>query len=465
MELLAVFVILSTMNDEYLNHGKNMHKKSSLLKRFIVYIGFFCLLLFIYPDYSHAAIGTNLIHTYKFDGDLFDSTGSDDFTNTGTLFSTYGKKFGTNSVLSGGYYTGIVDSTFPTTVFDGDFTIHFWIRFNSGGYGEWLLEAYDPSYSNYWFSVLRSTTGQLSINMYDGPSNGNNNPSFLTTCAITDTTTTHQIIITRNTSTALLTAYIDGANCGSVTDTTVGHHVSASVFSFLSNHAAQLGTPAGADELYIWNRALSSTEIGTMWDGNNGLECPINCNTTSTATSSQDYIYSNGSINTSNIFSMSSTTLTFGAIDYSACDVTSININPFASSSLSWGTFAIPSCILQSFKLLFFGLNGFDTYNITNFVNSSSSTLPFLMFKFMGGALVYINPLTGELINLPNASSSLVFSIPLFGTSSPVSLDINASSSVITKIHLPDPIDKAASNIEMAVFFVMWAIIFRYINI
>jgi hypothetical protein len=183
------------------------------------------------------------------------------------------------------------------------------------------------------------------------------------------------------------------------------------------------------------------------------------------STTTQDYTYTNGGITTSDIFNMGSTTVNFAAIDYAACNVSSITIDPFASSSLSWGTFDIPQCILQSFKLLLFGTNGFDTYNIINFVNRSSSTLPFLMFKFMGGSLLYINPLTGALINLPNATSSMVFSIPLFSTSSPVSLNLNASSSILNTIKLPEAIDKTASTIEIAVFFVMWAIIFRYINI
>jgi hypothetical protein len=185
----------------------------------------------------------------------------------------------------------------------------------------------------------------------------------------------------------------------------------------------------------------------------------------STGSTTQDYQYTQGGITTSDIFNIGSTTVNFGTVDYTACDVSSINIYPFASSSLSWGTFNIPQCILQSFKLLLFGSDGFNTYNVIHFVNNSSSTLPFLMFKFMGGSLLYINPLTGALKDLPNASSSMIFSIPLFGTSSPVLLDINASSSILNTIKLPEAVDKTASTIEIAVFFVMWAIIFRYINI
>jgi hypothetical protein len=184
-----------------------------------------------------------------------------------------------------------------------------------------------------------------------------------------------------------------------------------------------------------------------------------------TGSTTQDYTYTNGGITTNDIFNMGSTTVNFGTVDYTACDVSSITIDPFASSSLSWGTFNIPQCILQSFKLLLFGTDGFDTYNVIHFVNNSSSTLPFLMFKFMGGSLIYINPLTGALKDLPNATSSMIFNIPLFSTTTPVSLDLNASSSILNTIKLPEAIDKTASTIEIAVFFVMWAIIFRYINI
>lgn len=182
-------------------------------------------------------------------------------------------------------------------------------------------------------------------------------------------------------------------------------------------------------------------------------------------TSTQDYQYNTGALTTDDIFKMGSTTISFGTIDYTACDVTSIEVNPFASSSLSWGTFNIPQCILQSFKLLLFGTNGFDTYNVTNFVNTSSSTLPFLTFKFMGGALVYINPLTGELINLPNASSSLVFNIPMFGTTTPLHLNVMASSSAISSLQVPEAMDNVMATVEIVIFFVLWATIFRYINI
>lgn len=215
------------------------------------------------------------------------------------------------------------------------------------------------------------------------------------------------------------------------------------------------------DECLIYDRAITSTEVTELYNAGEGYN-PIN---EGGGGGGGDYTYNSGSLSTSDIFNVSSTSISFGAIDYSACDVTSISVDLFASTTLNWGTFNVPTCILQSFKLLLFGTNGFDSYNITNFVNSSSSTLPFLMFKFMGGSLIYINPITGQLINLPNASSSLVFSVPLFGTSSPFLIDITASSTYLTGLQVPEPIDRAMATIEMVVFFLIWAIIFRYINI
>jgi hypothetical protein len=58
-----------------------------------------------------------------------------------------------------------------------------------------------------------------------------------------------------------------------------------------------------------------------------------------------------------------------------------------------------------------------------------------------------------------------VFSVPLFGTSSPFLIDITASSTYLTGLQVPEPIDRAMATVEMVVFFLIWDIIFRYINI
>ncbi len=180
------------------------------------------------------------------------------------------------------------------------------------------------------------------------------------------------------------------------------------------------------------------------------------------STSTIDFSFSTSSIiDLTGAFGLGSTTIPFGSIDFGACDVTSININPFATSSLTWGTFNVPSCVLQSVKFIFFGLDGFDTYRITNFVNTSSSTLPFVFFKFVSSALVYINPLTGELINLPTGTSTNVFEVPLFSTSSPTEINIMASTSNL--ITIPNALDNVFATIEFVAFAITWGLLFRFI--
>jgi hypothetical protein len=223
--------------------------------------------------------------------------------------------------------------------------------------------------------------------------------------------------------------------------------------------------PSGSiDEAYYYNRYINSTEVSQLYTS----FYPFVGGGTSTTTTIDATFSTSTLLDVTGAFHMGSTTLSFGAIDFGACDVNSINLNPFASSSLSWGTFSIPSCFVQSVKFLLFGLDGFDTYRITNFINTSSSTLPFLTFKFIAGTLVYINPVTGELINLPsNATTSLNFSIPLFGTSTAqmFNIPIEASSTFLSGIHVPVVMDQTMATIEFIVFAVMWGTLFRYINI
>lgn len=188
-----------------------------------------------------------------------------------------------------------------------------------------------------------------------------------------------------------------------------------------------------------------------------------------TSTSTISYNFATSSlIDVTGAFNLASTSISFGAINFSACDVSSIQANPFASSSLSWGTINVPLCFLQSFKFLFFGLDGFDSYRITNFLNTSSSTLPFVMFKFISSGLVYINPVSGELINLPSEGDTFKQDVPfptLENPTSTISLNFMASSSIIEGIHAPVSVDKTLASIELIFFLLAWGIIFRFINI
>lgn len=420
--------------------------------------------------YAHADLGDNLIHSYDFESSSIDLVSTADLTLlSGATFTAYGKKFGSEAIDLNASGRMAYNFTYNFTAFDGDFTINLWSRQYAIGGGGYVFSVNDSSYNNYWAAVTRNNDGTYSVNMYDGPSNGNNNPSFNTSCAITDTTDTHMLTFRRanNGGFPTIEFYVDGGICGYITDTTSGNVVNVDDFRIGNSIASTNNYTASVDDFDIWNRALSGTEISDLWNTGNGVDCPTNCNVSPVSTST-DVGFSFSGVGTGNLFSLGSSTISFGAVDLTSCDLTSINVNPFASSSLSFGTFNIPNCSLQLLKFLLFGTNGFDTYNITNFINSSSSTLPFLTFKFMAGSLIYINPANGKLVNLPqNATTSLTFSIPLFGTSSAqaFNIPIMASSTFLSGMTVPPLLDKTLATLEFVFFALMWAIIFKNINI
>lgn len=424
---------------------------------------------FGFSIFASADLGDNLIHSYNFESTAIDLVSGANLNFIGGAnYTSYGAKFGTKALTTNTNGAVALNNTFNFTAFDNDFTINLWSRQNSVTPG-FVFSVNDSSFTNYWASVIKNIDGTYLVNMYNGPANGNDNPSFSTSCAINDTSLLHMLTLRRsfNSGSPTIEFYVDGGICGFTTDTTSGSFVNVDDIRLGNSYSSSNNYSGSIDDFDVWNRALSGLEISNLYNSGNGVDCPTNCNVSVVSTSTDINFTYNG-VGTGDLFNLGSTTISFGAIDFTSCDLTSINVNPFASSSLSFGTFEIPGCSLQVLKFLLFGTNGFDTYNITNFINSSSSTLPFLTFKFMSGTLIYINPIDGKLINLPqNATTSLVFSIPLFGNTEAQSfkIPIVASSTFLSGITAPPLLDKTLATLEFVFFALMWAIIFKNINI
>jgi hypothetical protein len=106
--------------------------------------------------------------------------------------------------------------------------------------------------------------------MYDGT----NNPNDTTTTTIADNTWA-MITFVRDVPSGKIKLYINGSFDSEITDTTTSTP-SYSVFGIGEDRSSTDRPFVGSvDEMGLWSRALSSTEISELYNNGDGYEIPL----------------------------------------------------------------------------------------------------------------------------------------------------------------------------------------------
>jgi hypothetical protein len=218
------------------------------------------------------ALTDNLVSYWKFDessGNAYDSVGSNTAVNTNTTYST-------GKINNGAVFNGTSAKLLPTdiTIFNGDFSVSMWVSRNAAQDG-------------YIFGRTTSTSPYGTFNIYYGNGDSllhsglyNTAASFqepTTTTTLTQNTWYHFVFTVSGTT---MKAYVNGSQQGGdVTFTGTRGNVGTTCFGQRNDDGA-VKYSGGLDEVGVWNRALSSTEVTSLYNGGSGFQYPFSATKT-----------------------------------------------------------------------------------------------------------------------------------------------------------------------------------------
>jgi hypothetical protein len=225
---------------------------------------------FAAADTSLADLSTGLSGYWQFDGNGNDSSGNgNNLTLTGSPgFGTglFGQALALNN--NNNQYASLSSNSSAFGLTSGDFTIQLWVNFNAGinSREQTLLEKFTGSNGNGW---TISTPGGDSL-IFDATGVGTLRSTMTLTTGVWN-----QVIISRAGNE--YTMYYDGVDVDSFSSSTA---IAATTNPLLfGKRDAQDGRDfalnGSLDEVGIWDRALSTTEISELCNNGNGLVIPL----------------------------------------------------------------------------------------------------------------------------------------------------------------------------------------------
>lgn len=245
---------------------------------------FFTILFF--PTFCWAALGDNITNYWAFNessGNAADSVGSATLTNTGTATYTTGK-IG-NSGTTNGTSQYFTKGSHLTSIEGGSYTISFWFkRHTTIGDNDQLLSQDVLGSRGMW---VRYGTSGINWLQFFGADTGS-----IDSGAVSNDTWYHLALVYESigAGTSKMTMYLNGSSVGTPL-TNVGSSPNTTTASFMTQAWAVSGTVADyldgqIDELGVWNRALSSSEVTALYNGGSGFAYPFSTPTPTPTASS-----------------------------------------------------------------------------------------------------------------------------------------------------------------------------------
>lgn len=220
------------------------------------------------------ALTDNLVSYYKLDGNSNDSVGSNNGTDTSV---TYGSSYGKiNSGVAGGL--GKIDlGTSDTLNLTSGFSVNFWTKLDNTSSNAYLASRWKYTGGNYrQWTFLVNQTGNYYIDFWttrNGDGTGSTQVELKYDCTAYANTW------------VMVTGTWDGSNQrlyinGSLVD---GPDAQASIFNATGQHTyigvgdsgSTLPSVVPLDEFGFWSRALSDSEITSLYNSGSGSQYPF----------------------------------------------------------------------------------------------------------------------------------------------------------------------------------------------
>ncbi len=226
------------------------------------------------PFGGHATLAENLVSYWKL-SDVNDAHGSNNLTNSGSTTFTTGKSGNAASFSSASsQYLYITDANQSGLDITGSLSISAWIKHVSnkqqviGKYqrrGATTPYIFESSYAIQWFSDQKL--------YFTLSSNGSTDRYFTSSSTYTDTSNFHHIVVVFSAGSSM-TVYFDGSSIsgsvtGGVPDSIYNSSADFQIGGIFAN--TQQYADGLIDEVGIWSKALTSTEVGNLYASGSGL--------------------------------------------------------------------------------------------------------------------------------------------------------------------------------------------------
>jgi len=214
---------------------------------------------------SNSTLLNNLQAYYKFESNLNDSVWSNNWTGTSI---TYWTGIIWNSWIFNGTTSKVLLWT-DTCNFTGSFTISVWVKFTSIGAYDVIFSNFNQSPSGiawYWFICRINPSNQVEFNIY------NDSQVLLSTTATVTTWTWYNIVFVRTSSTwsAIYinwTSSVTNSSTFNPSYPTYSFHPSIWALEYFAwSYLNDQYINWNIDELWIWTRALTGTEITELYN-------------------------------------------------------------------------------------------------------------------------------------------------------------------------------------------------------
>lgn len=192
-----------------------------------------------------------IIWKWSLNGNTNDSAGSNNGTPTALSYVAWksgeaGSFNGSNSQINANISTWLWWS----------FTVNCWVKFNTTWTHQAIIEVYVPSYNNYWFSIVKTNTNLISVNLFNWTQNPNKN-SWTTTVT---SWIWYMVTLVRNTIADTLEWFLNWVSFWSVNDTTTSVPTYSKInIWYWQNPNIYLN--GSMDEVEIHNTALTPAQI------------------------------------------------------------------------------------------------------------------------------------------------------------------------------------------------------------
>ena len=244
-----------------------------------------------YPTSAKAALIDNLVSYWKLDessGNAADSHGSNTLTNTGVVFSAGKINNGADFELGdapGSYdRLTITDASQSGLDITGDIALSAWVKpesepGNSIQYhiaGKWFT-----TNSRSYIFRYEKVSGVLYLTFTPSPDGAD--AENLRVLVDLGTGTWKHIVMSWKASTKTLTVYVNGASVGTAVGSFNSIFSSTSIFYIGGESVGQNIFDGMIDEVGIWSRELTSTEVTSLYNGGSGCQYAFpTCESTAT---------------------------------------------------------------------------------------------------------------------------------------------------------------------------------------
>jgi hypothetical protein len=223
------------------------------------------------------ALIDNLVSYYKLDGNSNDAHGSNNGTVNGATYTASGKINGAYDFDGSNDYINLNDTI--SKLFEGtkNYTFSCWAKFDDLNGNRFLLSSISSTSAGYKYRnciIFIESNKSVRCIRY----NGSDSDDVSTASGIISTGIYYHIVVTYDGS--LLKIYVNNVEEASISATlNASNGGDANLGSLIELGSRSSYLNGIMDEVGIWSRALSSTEVGELYNSGAGLAYPFTSDT------------------------------------------------------------------------------------------------------------------------------------------------------------------------------------------